>query len=210
MLDPGRARLDHYSAFWEERFDPLDVLLQSGLTPSTKDKHVAASNEREIAFELARVFKAPLARVWNAWSDPAQFGRWWGPKGCAVDVARMEFRPGGVFHYQMMFEGGVGMWGRFMYREIAERERIVWLNSFANERGGIARAPFSELCPLEVENSVSFGEENGGTLVTLRAVPFGASEAEVGYFAELCSTGSLQQGYGGTFDQLGEHLNESA
>ena len=171
---------------------------------------MAESNDKHASFELMRHFKAPLARVWSAWSEPGQIGHWWGPKGCSLEVARMEFRTGGFFHYRMMFEGGAGMWGRFMYREIAPRERIVWLNSFANERCGMARAPFSELCPLEIENTVSFRAEGDGTLVTLRALPFGASEAEVAYFAELCSTGSLAQGYGGTFDQLGEHLNAPA
>lgn len=171
---------------------------------------MAASNNDSSPFELVRRFEAPPARVWSAWSEPAQFGRWWGPKGCSVEVARMEFRPGGFFHYRMVFEGGAGMWGRFMYREIAQGARIVWLNSFANERCGIARAPFSEVCPLEIENSVGFREDGGGTLVTLRATPFGASDEELAYFAQLCSTGGLAQGYGGTFDQLGEHLDAAA
>jgi hypothetical protein len=102
------------------------------------------------------------------------------------------------------------MWGRFNYREIVPNERIVWLNSFANEKCGIARAPFSDLCPLEIENSVAFAEQQGATRMTLRAEPFGASAEEVKYFAELCSSGSLEQGYGGTFDQLDDHLRQIA
>jgi hypothetical protein len=46
--------------------------------------------------------------------------------------------------------------------------------------------------------------------MTLHAEPFGASLEEIKYFAELCSSGSLQQGYGGTFDQLADHLHEIA
>jgi uncharacterized protein YndB with AHSA1/START domain len=38
------------------------------------------------AFLIDRVFKAPRERVWKAWSDAAQLGHWWGPKGCAVEV----------------------------------------------------------------------------------------------------------------------------
>ena len=52
----------------------------------------------------------------------------------------------------MHFGDAPAMWGRFNYREIVAGERIVWLNSFANAQCGIARAPFSELCPLEIEN----------------------------------------------------------
>jgi uncharacterized protein YndB with AHSA1/START domain len=158
------------------------------------------------SFEITRVFQAPRSRVWDAWSDGALFGQWWGPKGCAVQVSRFEFRPGGLTHYAMQFDGAPPMWGRFSYREVTPQQRIVWLNAFANDRCGIARAPFSELCPLEIENTATFSEQAGATTILLRAVPFGASPEEVGFFAELCNSGSLAQGYGGTFDQLAEHL----
>ncbi|MBC7956657.1 MAG: SRPBCC domain-containing protein, partial [Cytophagales bacterium] len=156
---------------------------------------------------MTRVFKAPRSRVWQAWSDAEQLQHWWGPKGCTIKVGRMEFRPGGFFHYAMQFDGSPAMWGRFNYREIAPLERIVWLNSFANEHCGIARAPFSEDCPLEIENAVTFTEQAGSTTVLLRAQPFGASAQERQYFDDLRS--SMEQGYGGTFEQLGEHLTEA-
>lgn len=98
------------------------------------------------------------------------------------------------------------MWGRFNYREIAAPERLVWLNSFSNERCGIARAPFSEACPLEILNTVTFTEHGGQTTVTLRAEPFGEVASERQFFDELRSSLSLEQGYGGTFDQLAEHF----
>ena len=156
------------------------------------------------AFEITRRFDRPRAVVWRAWSDPDELAQWWGPQGCTVQVARLEFRPGALFHYAMRFGEAPPMWGRFNYREIAEPERIVWLNSFANEHGGIARAPFGENCPLEIENTVTFTEEGGGTTVSLRARPFGALEVERQYFDDL--RGSLDDGYGGTFERLADHL----
>jgi uncharacterized protein YndB with AHSA1/START domain len=149
------------------------------------------------AFEIARQFDRPRSLVWKAWSDPEQLAQWWGPKGCTIRVARLEFRPGGFFHYAMRFENAPPMWGRFSYREIAAPERIVWLNSFANERCGIARAPFSDNCPLEIENSVVFTERAGVTTVSLRAQPFGELDVERQYFDELRP--SLK-------DQLAAHL----
>ena len=88
------------------------------------------------------------------------------------------------------------MVGRFNYREIVAGERIVWLNSFSNPHCGITRAPFSELCPLEIENTVNFNEQAGSTTVALRAVPFGEAADERQYFIDLRP--SLQEGYGGT------------
>lgn len=164
------------------------------------------ANKDPTAFVIARRFKLPQGLVWKAWSEADQLKHWWGPKGCSLEVARFEFRPGGFFHYAMKFEGAPTMWGRFNYREVVAPERLVWLNSFANERCGIARAPFSESCPLEIQNSVIFTEHAGTTTVTLRAEPFGEMEEERKYFDELCSSGSLEQGYGGTFEQLAAHL----
>jgi uncharacterized protein YndB with AHSA1/START domain len=164
---------------------------------------VAAPSDRT-AFQMTRRFNRPRAVVWRAWSEPEQLRLWWGPKGCAIDVLRFEFRPGGFFHYAMKFAHAPTMWGRFNYREIVEPERIVWLNAFANEHCGIARAPFSENCPLEIENVVSFTEEAGITTLRLRAQPFGELPAERRFFEELHP--SLEQGYGGTFDQLAELL----
>ncbi len=155
-------------------------------------------------FEIERVFKAPRDRIWSAWSDAGQIGHWWGPKGCTIELRSFDFRPGGFFHYAMRYSGEAPMWGRFNYREIVARERIVWLNSFSNASCGITRAPFSELCPLEIENIVTFRERAGATTVRLRARPFGETAAERQYFDDLRA--SLEEGYGGTFERLGDYL----
>jgi uncharacterized protein YndB with AHSA1/START domain len=158
----------------------------------------------DTAFFITRVFKAPKDRVWQAWSEAASLQQWWGPQGCTVEALRFEFKPGGFFHYAMKFNGAPTWWGRFNYREIVAGERIVWLNSFANAQCGISRAPFSDVCPLEIENSATFTEKDGVTTVSLRAMPFGESAAERQYFEELKP--SLEQGYGGTLDQLAGYL----
>jgi uncharacterized protein YndB with AHSA1/START domain len=161
-------------------------------------------------FEMDRVFTARIDQVWNAWSEREQLAKWWGPKGCSLKALRLEFWAGGFFHYMMRFENAPAMWGRFNYREIAPHKRIIWLNSFANDRCGIVRAPFSDLCPFEIENTATFEEREGTTRIKLHAEPFGASEDEIRFFAELCSSGSLEKGNAGMFDQLAEHLRQLA
>jgi uncharacterized protein YndB with AHSA1/START domain len=170
---------------------------------------MAASDDRpsgNSAFAITRVFKAPRNRVWKAWSEADQLKHWWGPKGCSIEIPHFEFRLGGFFHYAMKFAGSSTMWGRFNYRQIVAPARIVWLNSFSNEKCGIARAPFSDLCPFEIENSVTLKEHNGSTTVSLRAEPFGEVAEERKFFDELCSSRSLEQGYDGTFEQLADYL----
>ncbi|SFM57379.1 SRPBCC domain-containing protein [Variovorax sp. OV329] len=155
-------------------------------------------------FRISRRFAQPLARVWQAWSTAEQFQMWWGPKGCRIDLRHFELRPGGFVHYAMNFPQGPAMWGRFAIREVVPRERLVWLNSFSNERCGIARAPFSERCPLEIQNTATFVEEDRATVLTLRAQPFGELDDERAYFEELQP--SMNEGYGGTLDALEAHL----
>jgi uncharacterized protein YndB with AHSA1/START domain len=165
-----------------------------------------SGKSRAMAFQMTRVFNTPRERLWKAWSEAGQLQQWWGPRGCTVTVARLEFTPGGFFHYAMHFDGAPATWGRFNYRQIATLERIVWLNSFSNENCGIARAPFSDVCPFEIENTVTFTERAGATTVSLQAEPFGETAAERQFFNELCSSGSLEQGYAGTFDKLADWL----
>jgi len=45
----------------------------------TDDKALKSGKKRDLVF--ARVFDAPVERVWQAWTDPEQVMRWWGPNG---------------------------------------------------------------------------------------------------------------------------------
>ncbi len=167
----------------------------------------SAKPSAAIVFEIARTFDAPRDLVWKAWSEAERLEKWWGPKGCKLHVAKLEFRPGGFFHYAMTYSTGASMWGRFVYREIAAPERMVWLSSFSNEGCGIARAPFSELLPLEIQTTATFTEHGAATKVALSAVPLGASPDERKFFEDLFP--SMEKGYGGTFEQLEEFLTKA-
>jgi uncharacterized protein YndB with AHSA1/START domain len=155
-------------------------------------------------FNITQRFDAPREQVWRAWTEQDRLKHWWGPAGCTIDIPRFEFRPGGFFHYAMNFEDTPAMWGRFLYREIVPGDRIVWLNSFANDACGIARAPFSDRCPLEIQNVVTFADADGATLIRLEAQPFGAAPDEQAFFDEIRP--SMGQGNQGMFDRLTAHL----
>ncbi|WP_276352082.1 SRPBCC family protein [Cohnella caldifontis] len=153
---------------------------------------------------LTRTLHAPRELVFKAWSEVEHLKRWWGPKGFEIDVAHLDFRPGGYFHYRMQSSDGHRMWGKFVYREIEVSERIVWNNSFSDEAGNIVRAPFSDLIPLEIRNEVTFLENNGMTIMTLCSEPVNATEEERSFFEGMFD--SMREGFGGTFDQLEAYL----
>jgi uncharacterized protein YndB with AHSA1/START domain len=122
-------------------------------------------------------------------------------------VIKLEFRPGGMFHYAMSYQPGRDMYGRFIYREIVAPERIVFVNSFSDADGGITRAPFPQLegkWPLEVLNTMTLAERDGRTTLSLVGGPINATEEERRIFAGMHD--SMRQGFGGTFDQLADYL----
>lgn len=154
-------------------------------------------------FTFTRSFAAPRERVWRAWSDAAALAQWWGPKGTTMRALKFEFRPGGMFHYTIAFQPGHEMYARFIYREIVAPERIAFVISFSDAKGGITRAPFPQLqgkWPLEVLNVVTFSEHGGQTTVVLRGTPIDATEEERAMFA--ANSASMRQGFGGAFDKL--------
>jgi hypothetical protein len=43
---------------------------------------------------VTRLYNAPLALVWRAWSDPSYVMQWWGPEGFTCPLAQIDFREG--------------------------------------------------------------------------------------------------------------------
>lgn len=156
------------------------------------------------AFVITRTFAAPRDVVWKAWTETERLAQWWGPKGCKIHVVTHDLRVGGIFHYAMRFSTGSQMWGRFTYREIAAPDRLVFVNAFSDPEGGLARAPFKEVLPLEMLIEVTFREVDGHTAVTLRSTALNATAEERQGFIDLFP--GMRQGYAGTFDQLDQYL----
>lgn len=156
-------------------------------------------------FEISRVFDAPRERVWQAWTEPERLRQWWGPRGFKVHTCKVDLRPGGTFLYGMTAPDGSELWGRFVYREIAAPERLVFVVSFSDRDGGVTRNPWFPEWPLHVLSTVEFVEQAGGkTQVTVTWLPHEASEAERRAFDE--GRDSMKQGWGGTLDKLIDHL----
>jgi uncharacterized protein YndB with AHSA1/START domain len=168
------------------------------------DKRTDPASAADREFMISRVFDAPRALVWKAWTERDGLMQWFGPKGFTIAVATLDLRPGGVFHYCMRSADGHEMWGRFVYREIVPMERIVWVNSFSDEKGGLTRPPFSEAWPVEMLSTATLTERDGKTTVTIRWAPLNATEEERKTFDT--NHESMKMGWGGTFEQLGEYL----
>jgi uncharacterized protein YndB with AHSA1/START domain len=152
-------------------------------------------------FVISRAFDAPRELLWKAFTEPEHMKEWWGPKGSAIVVSKMDLRVGRTYHGAMRTPDGGVIWAKFVYREIVEPVRLVWIHSFSDEDGGLSRHPFSPTWPLELLTTVTFDEAPGGkTKLTLRWLPVNAAEDERKTFD--AAHDNMRQGWGGSFDQL--------
>jgi uncharacterized protein YndB with AHSA1/START domain len=159
-------------------------------------------------FVMSRVFDAPRDLVWKCFTDPERMKQWWGPKGFKVLSAKMDLRPGGTYHYGLQAPTGQAMWGKFVFREIVPQERMVFINSFSDEKGGITRHPGNENWPLEMLSTFSFEDAPGGkTKFTVTWTPHNATEEERKTFD--ANRQSMLQGWGGTMDQFATYLTNA-
>jgi len=170
----------------------------------TEIKNDATEAPTDPIFVISRTFDAPRELVWEAWTNPEHMKHWWGPKGCAVRSAKMDLRPGGIYHYCMRTPDGRDMWGKFVYREIVAPERLVFVNSFSDETGGLTRHPMSPTWPLEMLSTFTLVEQEGRTTLTIEWLPLNANEVERKTFDDGRS--GMTGGWTGTLDQLAEYL----
>jgi uncharacterized protein YndB with AHSA1/START domain len=158
----------------------------------------------EKPFIISRTFNAPREVVFDCFTKPDDMKKWWGPKGFTVIVSKMDLRVGGTYHYGMNGPDSTPMWGKFVYREIVRPERIVFVNSFSDENGGVTRHPMALDWPLEMLTTFTFEDVGGKTRLTTTSVALNASDAERATFS--ANHNSMTQGWTGTLDQLEAHL----
>src|SRR3979490_2851295 len=95
-------------------------------------KNTVNETERMI---VTRVFDAPRALVWKAWTDPKYVMQWWGPKGFTAPVCKIDFRVGGKFLCCMRAPDGQEGWNAGEYHANVLREKIVSSMYFSDSEG---------------------------------------------------------------------------
>ncbi|MGH7338372.1 MAG: SRPBCC family protein [Myxococcota bacterium] len=140
----------------------------------------AARPDTDIVVE--RTFDAPRQRVFRFFTEPDKLKRWWAPAGGSTPHCTVDLRVGGKFHFCMRTADGQDFWGVGVYREIVRPERIVYVDSFADENGDLvapSRYGMSPQHPAEALVTITFEEHRGRTKVTLRhEVPAPFAERE--------------------------------
>ena len=74
---------------------------------------------------ITRIFDAPRALVFKAWTDPELRAKWFGPTGFTATVHENDARTGGAYHFHMRGPDYDGHW-HGIYREVVEPERLMF------------------------------------------------------------------------------------
>jgi uncharacterized protein YndB with AHSA1/START domain len=119
---------------------------------------VIARGDREIVMQ--RRFAAPRRLVFDAWTRPELFARWFGARGWTVPVCEIDLRVGGSYRYVMRGPAGEEMVMSGRYLEIAPPERLV-----ATEQFGGSDEPGWRPEDAAV-NAAHFAERDGWTTWT--------------------------------------------
>ena len=90
--------------------------------------------------EIERTFDAPIATIWQMWTEAEHFASWYGPMGASIPTCTMNVEIGGTRHMCMEMEtpnGTMQMWFVGEYREISPMTRLVYTESMSNEAGDV-------------------------------------------------------------------------
>jgi uncharacterized protein YndB with AHSA1/START domain len=153
--------------------------------PTTAER----TSDRELV--IARTFNAPARIVWEAWTKPELFKRWWSPKSFPISLVSCELdvRVGGGYRLEFVVNGDTSKRMAFFgkYLEVTPCSRIVWTNEEEGGHGGQI-------------STVTLEEKDGKTLLVMHDL-YPSKEA----LDEAIANGSTS-GTNETFEQLDELL----
>lgn len=80
--------------------------------------------DREI--RISRLLNAPVALVWQVWTDPEHIKNWWGPNGFTNTISVMEVKENGVWDLVMHGPDGTDYKNKSVFTEVIKHKRIVY------------------------------------------------------------------------------------
>jgi uncharacterized protein YndB with AHSA1/START domain len=165
----------------------MDARRESDVAPMKNPTTAERKSERELV--VTRTFNAPARIVFEAWTKPELFKRWWAPKSCGLNMlsCEMDVRVGAG--YRLVFAHPVSkepmaFFGKYI--EVSPHSRLVWSNDEGGDGGAVT--------------TVTFEEKDGKTLLVMHDL-YPSKEA----LDEAIASGSTS-GTGETFEQLDELL----
>lgn len=151
-----------------------------GAAPARHRTTVERVSECELL--VRRTFDAPARLVFEAWSRPELFKRWWVPKsmGMTLRSCEMDVRVGG--RYRLVFDHDpepIAFFGTYV--EVVAPSRLAWTNDEGGAGGPVTTVTFEE----QGEQTLVVMRELHASKASLDAAGTGAAEATVETFRQL-------------------------
>ena len=161
----------------------MDARRESEPTPMKNRTTVERKSERELV--VTRTVNGPARIVFEAWTKPELFQRWWVPKSFGLSLVSYEadIRVGGKYRLVFSHDGSTTMAFFGTYLEVTPHSRLVWTNE---EGDG------------QVVTTVTFEEKSGKTLLVVHDL-YPSKEALDAAVASGSTSGMPE-----TLDQLDE------
>lgn len=138
---------------------------------------------------VTRVFDAPVALVWQCWTEPKRLAQWWGPRHFTNPECTVDARAGGEMNITMRGPDGTDYPMTAEFTEVVAQRRLVF-TAFARDLNGDPQ--------LEAHTIVTFVDEAGKTRLTVKARGVGIQPV-----AEQMLAG-MEAGWTQSIDKLGE------
>jgi uncharacterized protein YndB with AHSA1/START domain len=103
---------------------------------------VERKSERELV--VTRTFNAPVRIVYDAWTKPELFKRWWAPKSTGMTLlsCEMDVRAGGGYRLEFGHPAAkqpMAFFGKYI--EVTPHSRLVWTNEESDD-GAVTTVTF--------------------------------------------------------------------
>lgn len=150
---------------------------------------MAAKNKTN-ELKIIRVYDAPVKLVWEAWTDPKQAAKWWGPRGFTITTHSKDLKVGGSWHYTMHGPDGTNYENKTIYFEVEKYSKLVYDHGGNDDRPPLFRV------------TVQFSEVSGKTKMDM-TMTLATPEA-----AEEIKKHIKQANGNSTWDRLAEFLSK--
>jgi uncharacterized protein YndB with AHSA1/START domain len=122
----------------------MDARKEGEPTPMKSHTTVERKSERELV--VMRTVNGPARIVFEAWTKPELFVRWWVPKSSGVSLLswEMDIRTGGRYRLEFAHPGSGqprAFFGRYI--EVTPPSRLVWTNEESDD-GAVTTVTFEE------------------------------------------------------------------
>lgn len=151
-----------------------------------------AAKNKSNEIRLTRIYNAPIKAVWEAWTDPNQVAKWWGPRGFTLTTRSKDVRTGGTWDYTMHGPDGTDYPNLAKYLEVEKYKRLVYDHGGTHDKPALFRV------------TVVFLEVNGKTKMEMAmGLPTPEAAEEMEQFIK-------KAGGHATWDRLAEFLEKQS